>query len=673
MQNLTKPNSAFVLAFSVNSPVTGAAVNADSLPSAVAYKDGVDYSGTLTLTVANLTTGRYKITGTTPADCPVPSTLHVFISATVAGIAVEAPPIMLRVVPANVYDSLVAGSDTLDVTSPFTNLAKIVVSENPSDPIGTDDAPPLGNYTYNGAYLSLPQCDASGPEGTWTWSSSDYGTRWRIGVGVDATTFYLSPVNEPFGVYTLTGAGLGGYVGSVVVSPNADAPFKAAMIGFLPMAGDALAVPLPNRSEAADAVCDEALSGHTTAGTVGKKLTDTYDAVLAVGIVGTQVAYSPTSATRTIGTDQGGTFASLAAHDDVNFATGEVVGTGLSVLVEVSSSTVGQIPAMLHVTGYYSGSSSHYMSVQTYNYSTSSWAEVGRMLDRSAAFDYTFPLTADNHDGSGAMQVRFVHSTGTYNNSHRLYLDWIAFDKQVTDSETASAIAAIKAQTDRIQFTGLNLVMADADASGLRSAVGMASANLDTQLSTLSTKIGTPVALDSGTATLAGMLTKMADDSTGTAFDATTDSLEAIRNRGDAAWLGGAIAAVALQADVEDYDFTIYQYGDWKSSTGSALSFTVTDEDGVAVSLTGKSLTMVIYSLTAAGEPSTTLCQFATGGTGLTIGGTSGNVVSLSYGDDSSHPTTEAGVYRYDVWNTTDDVRVWGGTCTIKTTKDVTA
>jgi hypothetical protein len=80
------------------------------------------------------------------------------------------------------------------------------------------------------------------------------------------------------------------------------------------------------------------------------------------------------------------------------------------------------------------------------------------------------------------MQVRFVHSTGTYNNSHRLYLDWIAFDKQVTDSETASAIAAIKAQTDRIQFTGLNLVMADADASGLRSALGMAAADLDSQL-----------------------------------------------------------------------------------------------------------------------------------------------------------------------------------------------
>lgn len=38
-------------------------------------------------------------------------------------------------------------------------------------------------------------------------------------------------------------------------------------------------------------------------------------------------------------------------------------------------------------------------------------------------------------------------------------------------------------------------------------------------------KIGTPVALDGGAATIAGMLAKMADDSGGAAFDASYDSL----------------------------------------------------------------------------------------------------------------------------------------------------
>ena len=44
----------------------------------------------------------------------------------------------------------------------------------------------------------------------------------------------------------------------------------------------------------------------------------------------------------------------------------------------------------------------------------------------------------------------------------------------------------------------------------------------------METAIGTPIALDGGTATIAGMLTKFADDSSGSLYDATADSLHAI-------------------------------------------------------------------------------------------------------------------------------------------------
>lgn len=47
-------------------------------------------------------------------------------------------------------------------------------------------------------------------------------------------------------------------------------------------------------------------------------------------------------------------------------------------------------------------------------------------------------------------------------------------------------------------------------------------------VSTLYTNVGTPVALDGGTASVVGMLTKLADDAGGSSFDATTDSLHAI-------------------------------------------------------------------------------------------------------------------------------------------------
>jgi len=75
-------------------------------------------------------------------------------------------------------------------------------------------------------------------------------------------------------------------------------------------------------------------------------------------------------------------------------------------------------------------------------------------------------------------------------------------------------------------------------------------AEMDTAHGLLATelaKIGTPVALDSGAATLGGMLTKMADDNSGADFDAGTDSLQEIRDRGDTGWTTGGGGAISLE------------------------------------------------------------------------------------------------------------------------------
>jgi trimeric autotransporter adhesin len=64
--------------------------------------------------------------------------------------------------------------------------------------------------------------------------------------------------------------------------------------------------------------------------------------------------------------------------------------------------------------------------------------------------------------------------------------------------------------------------------NSITSAVFAQNAADEIWLSTLN-KVGNPIALDSGVATVAGMLTKMADDNSGITFDATTDSLNAIK------------------------------------------------------------------------------------------------------------------------------------------------
>jgi len=70
--------------FTTCSPTTGAAVNADSLPTAVLIIDGVDNAATVTVT--NVTTGAYKAAVTLPA-LTAGQCVALRVSATVAGVA----------------------------------------------------------------------------------------------------------------------------------------------------------------------------------------------------------------------------------------------------------------------------------------------------------------------------------------------------------------------------------------------------------------------------------------------------------------------------------------------------------------------------------------------------------------------------------------------------------
>lgn len=86
------------------------------------------------------------------------------------------------------------------------------------------------------------------------------------------------------------------------------------------------------------------------------------------------------------------------------------------------------------------------------------------------------------------------------------------------------------------------------DAAGVRAALGMGSANLDTQLADIPTvaefNARTIVAANYA---LEATLTAMK----GATFNGTTDSLEAIRDRGDAAWLTGtSLDAAGIRAAV---------------------------------------------------------------------------------------------------------------------------
>jgi hypothetical protein len=183
-------------------------------------------------------------------------------------------------------------------------------------------------------------------------------------------------------------------------------------------------------------------------------IADNLDAkVSSIAIAGSAIAYTPTTATRVIGDNDGGVPADLNAHDEVYFSTGEVVGSGLEVIVERTASPIGEIPSVARITGYYNGSPTHSVNIQAYNFILGQYETKGIMINRNTPFDYTVPLSTDNQDGSGMMRLRFLHNPITYNASHSLRLDYVSFEKVATNNALSSDVAAIKIKTDQLNFT----------------------------------------------------------------------------------------------------------------------------------------------------------------------------------------------------------------------------
>lgn len=84
-----KPSDAYYKEFVTSNPSTGAAANADSLPAATANHNGSD-DGSFVLSVTNLDTGRYKITGTVPSGYAKGDVVNVTVAATCSSVAGKA-------------------------------------------------------------------------------------------------------------------------------------------------------------------------------------------------------------------------------------------------------------------------------------------------------------------------------------------------------------------------------------------------------------------------------------------------------------------------------------------------------------------------------------------------------------------------------------------------------
>lgn len=97
---------------------------------------------------------------------------------------------------------------------------------------------------------------------------------------------------------------------------------------------------------------------------------------------------------------------------------------------------------------------------------------------------------------------------------------------------------------------------------------------------------------------------------------------------------------------------------------------TVTDANGDPVNLSGKTVRLVVASITDDADTEQVVddtlaasFQYETGGDGITIGGGSSNQVTIEHSADK---TGTAGTYRYFLWNVDDKLVLAKGTLTIE-------
>jgi len=262
-------------------------------------------------------------------------------------------------------------------------------------------------------------------------------------------------------------------------------------------------------ADTADAVWDESTSGHTTGGTFGEQAKTDIDAVVAKL---PSKSYLMGSADADGGLD-------AEAKADINTE----VDTGISdASLPTAAQTADQVWDEAKADHVAAGS----FGEESQSHATS--AEISALNDPTAAAiaDQVWDEPKSGHTGSGSFGEEVQsHSTSTEVGA-------------LNDLSAADAADAVWDEVTTGHTTG-----------------GTFGEQAKTDIDTLVTNVGTPVALDGGAATLGGMLTKFADDSGGSAFDATNDSLKGLRAWGDSNW-GPSAATYLLSTDVAVGDTT---------------------------------------------------------------------------------------------------------------------
>jgi hypothetical protein len=319
----------------------------------------------------------------------------------------------------------------------------------------------------------------------------------------------------------------------------ADAVWDEAIAGHAGAGSTGAALSAATASTAAavaDAVWDEALSGHLSSGSTGEAL----NAAGAAGDPWTTSlpgAYGAGSAGYIIGTNIDATVSSRATQTSVD-AIDDYVDTEVAAIKaktdQLTFTTANKIDATIQAAGDFAQAAADKV-----------WSTTSRTL---SAFGFSVTVGTNNDktgyalSGAGVQAIwdALTSALTTAGSVGKLLVDNI---NAAISSRSSHSAADVWSVTTRLLTAGTNVVLAkgvgvtgfnDLDAAGVRTAVGLASANLDTQLGAIDDYLDTEVA----------------------AIKAKTDNLPtdpADQSAVEAA-ITAAVSGLALQTSVDDLE-----------------------------------------------------------------------------------------------------------------------
>jgi hypothetical protein len=192
-------------------------------------------------------------------------------------------------------------------------------------------------------------------------------------------------------------------------------------------------------------------------------------------------------------------------------------------------------------------------------------SHVAYAVDTTSNWQFIFLTTTPTR--SGSVSLRFIVQTDASSPNNYVYYDDFAIGYQ-TPVDLGGLDMAIDGRAPNIPISQFSTA-AQVWAESLVNMTVPGSAGERLKVLALEATLGTPVALDSGTATVSGMLTKLADDNAGASYDATTDSQRAIAS---------AVDAVPTAAEIDTQLSGTHGSGSWQGTTPADVADAVWDE-----------------------------------------------------------------------------------------------